>query len=138
MSDPNQRKHLILSLPDWVPLLYSGACIFLIPWTILLSYLLPRHYNSHNWDLAWVGFDILEIILFGLTAFLAFKKSLWTSLCSGMLSILLLVDAWFDVLTSKPGISRDRSILEALIIELPLFLLSIYISIRMFQKINNY
>ncbi len=139
MKDKNiKSKHLKIVFPEWVPLLYGIACIVLIPWTLLLAYLLPRHYISHNWDIAWVGFDILEILLFGLTAILVVRKSFWTSLTSGMLSIVLIVDAWFDVLTTKPGPSRGRSILDALIIELPLALISLYIAIKIFKKINNY
>ncbi len=124
-----------LALPEWVPLLYGLACLILIPWTIFLAYLLPRKYVSRNWDVAWVGFDIFEIVLFALTAILAVKKSIWTALTSAMLSMVIIIDAWFDILTSRPGRPQFRSILEAVIIELPLAIISLYLAIAIFKHI---
>ncbi len=131
------NKRLTLEFPEWVPFIYGTACAFLIPWTIFLGFVLPRQYISHNWDVAWVGFDILELILFALTAVLAINKSIWSGLSSAMLFIVLLVDAWFDVLTARPGLSESRSILEALIVELPLALISLTLSIQVFRKIQR-
>ncbi len=126
-----------LPLPNWVPILYGIACGVLIPWTIFLAYLLPKVYISHNWDLAWIGFDIFEIVLFGLSLILIIKKSVWVSLSSLALSVIVFIDAWFDVLTSRPGQARIRSILDALIIELPIAIISFIVSINIFRYINS-
>ena len=133
------RKELKLKviLPEWIAMLYGIACLILIPWTIFLAYILPRRYVSRNWDVAWVGFDIFEIILFALTAILVVRKSVWTALTSAMLAMVLFIDAWFDVLTSRLGRPEFRSILEALLVEVPLALISLYLSILIFSRINK-
>ena len=132
ISKSNKFK---LAFPEWVPLLYGFACLILIPWTIFLAYLLPRKYVSRNWDVAWVGFDIFEIVLFALTAILVVKRSIWTALTSAMLAMVIIIDAWFDILTSKPGRPQFRSVLEAIIIELPLAIISLYLAIVIFKNL---
>lgn len=114
--------------PKWVPYFYGLSCAVLIPWTIFLAYLLPPRYISHNWDIAWTGFDIFMIILFASTAYLTIIKSIYASISSAMLGTILLTDAWFDILTSKPGLPQRRSIMEALIIEVPLSIVSFWLS----------
>ena len=129
-------KHsLELPFPKWIPLLYGIACGVLIPWTIFLAYVLPKNYFSHNWDIAWTGFDIFELLLFGLSATLIIKRSVWACLSSLALSVVIFIDSWFDVLTAKPGRPRTRSILDALIIELPIATISLIVSIIIFQYI---
>ncbi len=120
--------------PSWVPFFYGILCVLLIPWTILLSYVLPHHYVSHHWDIAWTGFDIFMSILFASTAILAIKKSSYTSISSIMLGTILIIDAWFDVLTAKPGLPQIRSILEAIIIELPLAAVSFWLGHKIFHQ----
>lgn len=118
----------------WIAFIYAFACGVLIPWTIFLAYVLPRKYYSHNWDIVWVGFDLLELFLFALSAVLIILNSYWLSISSAMLGIVLFIDAWFDVLTSKPGKAETRSILEAILVEIPLGLISLAISIWMTRK----
>ncbi len=123
--------------PSWVPYFYGFLCATLIPWTIILAYLLPPKYISHNWDIAWTGFDVFMIILFASTAYLAILKSSYTAISSAMLGTVLLTDAWFDILTSKPGLSQTRSIMEALIIELPLVIISFWLSHKIFTSFTK-
>lgn len=134
MITKKTRQKTDIILPSWVPFIYGTACAILIPWTILLAYLLPHRYISHNWDIAWAGFDIFMAILFALTAYFAVKRSRYSSISATMLGTVLLIDAWFDVLTAKPGIAENRSILEAVIIELPLALISFWLAHNVFKK----
>ncbi len=134
MARKNLDKGSTSMFPNWVPFVYGIACAVLIPWTILLAYLLPPRYISHNWDIAWAGFDIFMAILFALTAYFAVKRSRYSSISATMLGTVLLIDAWFDVLTAKPGIAENRSILEAVIIELPLALISFWLAHIVFKK----
>ncbi|HEY4963734.1 MAG TPA: hypothetical protein VIH90_03505 [Candidatus Saccharimonadales bacterium] len=123
--------------PGWLIIVYGTACGFLIPWTIFLGEKLPRKYVSTHWDIAWTGFDVLTCILFALTAFFAAKKSSWIAITCAMLSTVLLVDVWFDVLTSRPGIDQSAAVLEAAFIEIPLAILSMAISIRIFYSLKH-
>ncbi|HET9174645.1 MAG TPA: hypothetical protein VFN56_05215, partial [Candidatus Saccharimonadales bacterium] len=106
-------KHLEKVFPKWLPRLYGAACICLIPWTIFLAVKLPPHYQSHHWDAAWTGFDVFLIIAFALTAWLAVKKSSWTALTATALGTILIMDAWFDILTAKPGKAQHEAIAES-------------------------
>ena len=74
------------------------------------------------------------IFLFASTAVLAIRKSAYTAISSAMLATVIITDAWFDIMTSKPGIAERRSILEAIIIELPLAILSFWLSNKIFQS----
>ena len=131
---PSQYKNLEKIFPHWVPYFYGAICAVLIPWTIFLAYLLPPKYISHNWDIAWTGFDIFMLFLFASTAVLAIRKSAYTAISSAMLATVILTDAWFDILTSRPGIAERRSILEAIFIELPLAIISFWLSQKIFQS----
>jgi hypothetical protein len=131
-------QHLRKVFPAWLPLLYGTACGVLIPWTIYLSYLLPPRYVSHHWDIAWTGFDIFEIILFAMTAVLAVKRSSWTALSAAMLGTVLLMDSWFDVLTANPGREQMQALMDALIIEVPIALISFALAHRIFNEARHH
>ncbi len=137
MPTIRSNQYLNKVFPHWIPFFYAIICAILIPWTILLAYLLPPRYVSHNWDIAWTGFDIFMILLFASTAILAIKKSTYAAVSSIMLGTILITDAWFDVLTAKPGRSEIRSILEAIIVELPLAAFSFWLSHNIFHYSNK-
>lgn len=114
----------IFHLPKWVIILYATSAIVLIPWTYGLAESLPTFQTVHHWDTAWVGFDIFIICLLILTVFLAIVHSIWLSLTATSLSTLLVIDAWFDVLTANPGRSQIIALGFAAFIELPLAVLT--------------
>ena len=39
------------------------SAVVLIPWIGYLTVALPHVYVTHNWDQAWVGFDILLLLI---------------------------------------------------------------------------
>jgi hypothetical protein len=133
----HDKAHTRHIFPRWLTVLYGGACIFLIPWTILLAYILPQHYVSNHWNIAWAGFDVFEIIFFGLTAILAVKKTSWAALSASVLGTLLITDAWFSILTARTGRSEHKAIIQAIAIELPLSLLSYALALRVFKDIKS-
>jgi hypothetical protein len=92
----------------------------LIPWTVYLAVTLPSRYEARNWVATWVGFDIVLTIMLLLTGIFGYRRRQLlfpTAFASG---VLLLCDAWFDVLTSHPGADRFQALLSAVVIELPL------------------
>src|SRR6185312_12406958 len=51
------------------------ACTaFLLPWSIYLMISLPRSYNTRHYDLAWAGFDVLELLALGATAYFGLRR----------------------------------------------------------------
>jgi hypothetical protein len=81
-----------------------------------------------NWSLAWVGLDLAEAVAALLTAVLLTRGSPRAALPAVAGAALLLVDAWFDVCTSPPGLDRLLAVGEAALVELPLAAAAIWLA----------
>jgi hypothetical protein len=99
--------------------LMVGAVIGLIPWIVYLAFTLPDKYIAQNWPATWVGFDILILAFMGATAVLGLLRRQLLVLTAFTTGILLVCDAWFDVMTAAPA-DRWLSVLTAVLGELPL------------------
>lgn len=95
------------------------AAIALIPWTVYLGLTLPQSYTAQHWQVTWVGFDVLLLVFMIATAALGFAQHHLLSLFAFTTGVLLLCDAWFDVLTARRG-DFAVSVLIAAFGELPL------------------
>lgn len=93
--------------------------LVLIPWTVYLGYSLPSRQLSPHYNIAWVGFDVMEMIALGATGYFAFRHSRYLALTSAAAATLLVVDAWFDIMTS-PREQIFQAIVLAVCVELPL------------------
>lgn len=97
--------------------------IVLVPWIAYLSVTLPQRHASSGWRLAWVGFDVALVAALAATAWCTLKRRqavLMVLLVSG---VLLVCDAWFDVVLSWGSSEVVASILTAGLVELPLAVL---------------
>jgi len=103
----------------WVAPTFILCSLLLIPWIVYLGLSLPSREVSHHNDIAWVGFDVFELIALAATGFLALRRSRFLTLAAASAATLLVVDAWFDILTS-PRHQVLGSIVLAVFIELPL------------------
>jgi hypothetical protein len=109
------------------------CCLFLIPWTIGLALTLPRSYLVGNWPLAWTGFDIILLGCLGTTAWALWKQRQVAVVASLITSVLLLCDAWFDVVTAHSGRCLDLSITTAVFGEIPIAVLLGLVSVRLLR-----
>ena len=134
---PEERHELILRLapppPDMMPTarmierimrwrlaLMLASVTVLIPWTVYLAITLPDRYVARNWVGTWVGFDIMLVAMLAATVVFSWRRRQLlfpTAFASG---VLLVCDAWFDVLTSQPGADFVQALASALLLELPL------------------
>ncbi|HEY6687997.1 MAG TPA: hypothetical protein VI094_17495 [Propionibacteriaceae bacterium] len=139
MMSPEQRRDLIrrLSLASWnvrtsqrrsvgrreveIIILVISAVI-LIPWIAYLAVTLPRVYVTDNWDQAWIGFDILLLLLIVATAVLGIFRRQMVMLTAFATGVLLICDAWFDWMTSNRA-DVGWATVTALFFELPLAVL---------------
>ncbi len=96
-----------------------SAAIALIPCIVYLALTLPANYVAQNWGATWVGFDILLLIFMAATAGLGFRRHRLLTLFAFTTGILLICDAWFDVMTARRG-DMFVSVLTAVFAELPL------------------
>ncbi|MEV0795404.1 hypothetical protein [Kribbella sp. NPDC050459] len=148
---PQERRALILRLAPrpaglpsrrtidrirkWRTVLMLVCAAALIPWTVYLAITLPSHYVARNWVATWVGFDILLLTTLVLTALAGWKRKQLvfpTAFASG---VLLICDAWFDVMTSQRGGDLTQALLSAFLVELPLAVVLIAGPLRLLRYV---
>jgi hypothetical protein len=101
-----------------LPLMVGGA-IGVIAWIAFLVMTLPANYVAHNWPATWVGFDVMLVAFMAMTAALVFLRPQLVPLTAFTTGVLLICDAWFDVMTAGPH-DLWASALTATLVELPL------------------
>jgi hypothetical protein len=132
---PDQRRDLIRRLEQPLsevidPVLLSrirrvrlslmiGGSIAMIPWLVYLSLTLPQNYIAHNWTATWVGFDVLLVVFMLATAVLGYLRRQVLVLAAFTSGVLLICDAWFDLMTAGPD-DVWLAVVTALLIEVPL------------------
>ena len=120
----------VLSARRWFIRFLAACCLGLIPWTIGLAVSLPRTYVTANWRVLWTGFDVVLLGCLAVTAWGLWKQRQILVPASIITSVLLLCDAWFDLLTANGHRDLIVSAASALFGELPLATMLILISIR--------
>lgn len=112
--------------------LMVGGSMAMVPWLGYLSMTLPDNYVARNWQLTWVGFDVLLLAFMLATAIFGFLRRqvlLFAAFTSG---VLLICDAWFDLMTAGPH-DIWLSLVTALLIEVPLAILMISGAVRIMR-----
>lgn len=104
----------------WRLVLILLAVAVLIPWTVYLGNTLPDHYVARNWVATWVGFDSLLLAMLVATAIAGWRRRQLLFPFAFATGVLLICDAWFDVMTSQRGDDLLQAILSAAFLELPL------------------
>jgi hypothetical protein len=112
--------------------LMIGASIGLLPWIVYLAITLPDKYIANNWPATWVGFDILILLFMAVTAVLGLLRRQLLVLTAFTTGILLICDAWFDLMTAGPE-DRWLSVMTAVLGELPLAVLLITGALRILR-----
>jgi hypothetical protein len=120
----------VLTARCWFIRFLAACCLGLIPWTIGLAVSLPRTYVTANWRVLWTGFDVVLLGCLAVTAWGLWKQRQIVVPASIITSVLLLCDAWFDLLTANGHRDLIVSAASALFGELPLATMLILISIR--------
>jgi hypothetical protein len=127
-------------VPRWVVAFFLGGALVLIPW-IVLMFTVPSVTNvPKHWELVWGGFDCFLVLGFGVTAFRLITRSPRGAVTAAMTGTMLLIDAWFDVLTTHRG-GQIVSILMAVFAEIPCALICFAVSrriVRLFEQAKDY
>lgn len=106
-------------------------CVGLIPWIVLLGVTLPRRYVANHWALAWVGFDVALLSVLALTAWAAWRRRQVVIIGALVTGTMLVVDAWFDIVTDSTTRDLVISIITAVFGELPLAVLAFVLAFRL-------
>jgi hypothetical protein len=109
------------------------TCLGLIPWIVLLGLTLPRRYFANHWTLAWVGFDVALLCALAATAWAAWRRRQTVIVVALVTGTMLVVDAWFDIVTDSTTRDLILSIASAVFGELPLAALLFFIAFRLMR-----
>ena len=104
----------------WVGPVFALCSLILLPWTVYLGYSLPSRQLSADFDVAWAGFDVILLVALASTGYFALRRSPYLATAATAAATLLVVDAWFDIITSPSPRQRLEAIGLAVIAELPL------------------
>jgi hypothetical protein len=133
MSDGASRQWRVVprrAVARWIMPVYALLAVAIVPWILWLAWSLPERSVSAHYRLAWVGFDVLLCGALARTAYLAWRRSPFLVNVASATAALLVVDAWFDVTTSPGGHDLLVSTMLALVVELPLAVLSLLLAGR--------
>jgi hypothetical protein len=114
--------------PAWIAPLFGLATLVLVPTVVLLLVVLPSTHQSEHWDVAWGGFDVLLALILLAVAVSAWRGSAWLEAAAAAAATLLVVDAWFDVLTASTNAELALALVEAVLVELPLAALCLWLA----------
>jgi hypothetical protein len=126
-SETGERRRKILLVAIIV------CCVVLAAWIGFIAATLPRDYRAGGWRGAWVGFDLAELGAFVVTGWAAWQRRQMLIICLVVLATLLCCDAWFDVVLDARTKGFLVSLLSALLIELPLAAVAIFLARRLLR-----
>jgi hypothetical protein len=127
-----------LPVPRWTALLLGVAALGLVPWTLYLTYTLPARHVTHDWNVAWAGFDVAIASALVATAVGVLVCGPWLEATAAVAATLLVADAWFDVILADGGGERREAILLAVVAELPLALFCLWIALNVERALRAF
>ena len=123
-------RRLRWSRRRWLAILAFGACLAMVPWTVMLAKNLPDRYVALHWSTTWVGFDSLLMLSFAVTGLATWRHHRTRWAAALVTATLLACDAWFDVSTASTVPDVIGSAVTAAAGELPLAALLIFLAHR--------
>jgi hypothetical protein len=125
-----QRSAGWLPVPRWAAFLLASVAVGLVPWTLYLTYALPSRHVTHDWKIAWAGFDTALAAALVATAVGVLVSGAWVEATAAVSTTLLVTDAWFDIVLADGGSERHEAIVLAVVAELPLALFCLWIALN--------
>ena len=115
-------------LRKWTLLILGGFAVILFPWTAFLAVTLPSRHLTPHWSVAWAGFDVVMAASVLWTLYSIVRRSKYLAIAASITATFLVCDAWFDLVTSRPGPERLQSGLLAVLGELPIAALCFWLA----------
>ena len=109
------------------------VCLGFIPWIVLLGLTLPHRYIADHWAAAWVGFDVALLCALALTTWAAWRQRQIVIAAALVTGTMLIIDAWFDIVTDSTTRDLIISIATAVFGELPLAVLAFVVASRLIR-----
>lgn len=105
--------------PRTVQLLLLVIAGVLLAWTIVLGSLMHGQAEVRNWSVSWIGMDLLQVVGLVVTSQLLARRARLVSPAAAATATLLILDAWFDVMTAEGGAAWYLALAMAAFAELP-------------------
>ncbi|GAA2010583.1 hypothetical protein GCM10009839_00630 [Catenulispora yoronensis] len=118
------------NVPHWTGWLLLVLGFFTLPWTANLAVYLPDKSEAAHYNASWVGFDLLLCALLIRTGWSLLRRRAYVEVTAGMTAVMLLIDAWFDVLSAPTFKEFVFALVLALGVEVPLALFCLWVSVR--------
>ncbi|MBV6702246.1 hypothetical protein [Kitasatospora aureofaciens] len=96
-----------------------AVAALLLGWILVLGATTHGQAEVRNWSTVWIGMDLLQVAGLVATAVLLAGRSRLVALAGAATATLLLLDAWFDVMTAEGGSDWYVALAMALMVELP-------------------
>lgn len=119
LGSATMRAARRVGLKGLVAMIGGGLVAWMVPWCVYLAMTLPATTLAANWGIAWVGFDIALAVMAAATAWFAYRGDLRAGLTSLAVAVMLVMDAWFDAMTTG-GSDMAMSVGLAFGLNLPL------------------
>lgn len=119
-----------LPLPRWLGPLAVCCLIAMLPWIVYLGMTLPRRARADHYDLAWIGFDCGMWIVLAALAVAALRRHPATGPVAAVAATMLVVDAWFDVVTTDDDTEFVLALVLAVTAELPLAIICAWVAVN--------
>lgn len=114
----------------WVGIFFVACFVGLIPWTWYLAGTLPDRQLSSHYNIAWTGFDVMLAIVLLATGVCVLLRSRFLAVTAAAAASFLVIDAWFDIMTSPPGSQFVEALIMGVVAELPLAAACAWLSYR--------
>ncbi|NIH78700.1 winged helix-turn-helix domain-containing protein [Amycolatopsis viridis] len=101
----------------------GAAAVCLVPWVLYLANTLPDQFDTAQWRVAWVGFDVALVGCFAAATWLGLRRRRAAVPLLAATAALLVCDAWFDVVLDWGSADRYASLALAVCAELPIAVL---------------
>jgi hypothetical protein len=129
-------------LPRWIVAFFVIAALVLIPWIVILFADTSSQFGvARHWRLVWGGFDCFLVLGFAVTAYRLATRSPRGAITAAATGTMLLVDAWFDILTARRPTAQLTAVLMAVFAEIPCALICFYVArriVRLFEQAKPY
>jgi hypothetical protein len=127
----------VKTVPWWVAPAFAILAVGTVPWVAYLAMTLPRHATSVHYRSVWVGFDIGLVIVLAATAYYAWRGRPRVALPATATATMLIIDAWFDVLTTPHDRGLVVAVILAVLVELPLAVICVWIALHAGQVVER-
>ncbi|MFJ2018422.1 MULTISPECIES: hypothetical protein [Streptomyces] len=94
----------------WTLVVLGMAAVGLVPWMVMLARTLPASPEVRNWQVAWVGLDVLLAAGCAATALLGLRGRAHARLTASATAAVAVLDAWFDITTAPSAASLGQAL----------------------------